>query len=90
MTEKGPIHLVDARSGEVDFETERRFLVQIKDHETYVTDQDTGQRYLRTEAGGWFWLSDLGSPFDEDAIVNGEPAEYLSSIVKTAQESHQE
>lgn len=69
---------------------ERCFLVRPKEEGIYVDDQDTGQHFFQTKAGGWFWLCGPGSPFDEDAIVPKEIAEYLSSVVETARVSHQE
>lgn len=60
--------------------------VREDEHGIYVTNQNNGQRFFQTRNGGWFLLSGPGSPFDEDATIAGKMAEYLSGIVKTAQE----
>lgn len=68
-------------------EKEQSYLVQQKDEGTYVTDENSGARYFQTQAGQWFLLTGAGSPFDEDAVVDGTAAEFLSSLVQTVQDS---
>lgn len=67
--------------------TERCFSVRRENDGIFVTDLGNGNKFFRTSAGGWFWLTGPGNPFDEDVTITGkETKKYLDQIVQTSQE----
>jgi len=66
---------------------EHSFFIREENCGISVTDQNTGNKFFRTQSGGWFWLYDPENPFDEDVAITGKTAEYLSGIIETSQES---